>query len=149
MTDSFNNHIISGQINLPDSFEHKPEVLGRRFTISRDFERAIWEKLKEEHYMGKYELLSTNFQSFETIEFIEDYDAVGRHLKPLKETAGNVLLTWASGMINPLVTDTETFVDNWDDFYYPSSDDLIAISEDWDWICYFAHYGCFYFGKAS
>jgi hypothetical protein len=147
MTDSFDKHIVPGQINIADRFDHKPELLSRLSIISTDFESAIWEKLKNENFTDKYELLSTNFRIFRTTEFAKDYDAISHQLRPLKETAGKVLLTWASGMISPIVTDIATFTDNWDDFYYPSSDDLIAISEGWDWIVYLAHYECFFFGQ--
>lgn len=102
--------------------------------------------MKNENLVGEYELRSGNFERIETIQFADDYDIVSHRLKPLIETTGKVLLTWHSG-IDPIVTDTATFVDNWDNFYYPSSDDLVVISESWDWIAYFAHYETLFLGQ--
>jgi hypothetical protein len=146
MTGRFDEHIIPGQIDLADRFEHKTEVLSKLYAVSKEFEGVIWEGLKNGNFIAEYELCSANFKNFKTFEFAEDYDIASRQLMPLKETAGRVLLTWYSA-INPIVTDIATFVDNWDDFFYPSSEDLIVIDEGWDWIAYFAHYECLFFGQ--
>lgn len=147
MTDSFGKHIISSQINIEGRFRHKPNIVDRLLTVSKEFENDVWKKLKDNNFFVEYELLSNNFQYFEAIEFSKDYEAVSRYLRSFDDMKRDVLLTWACGTINPIVTDTATFVYNWEEFYYPSSDDLIVISDCWKWIAYFSHYECFYFGK--
>lgn len=57
----------------------------------------------------------------------------------------DVILTWVSGQT--LTTSFNTFVDNWDTIFYPSSDDIFVIDENWKWVIYLAHFERFQIGR--
>ncbi|WP_107037520.1 hypothetical protein [Brumimicrobium mesophilum] len=49
----------------------------------------------------------------------------------------NVLITWNRG--TTLKTTKELFLKYWDDFCYPSSDDVTIISEETNWVMFYNH----------
>ena len=49
----------------------------------------------------------------------------------------NVIVTW--DRTTTLKTTKELFLKYWDDFCYPSSDDVIIISEETNWIMFYNH----------
>jgi hypothetical protein len=58
-----------------------------------------------------------------------------------------IVVSWHQD--NTVLTDTEIFVKYWDDFCYPSSDDVTIWSEDELWVLQYRHYELFWCGKAG
>lgn len=127
-------------------FDDKLEVLSKINVIDKAAESLIWDRLKADNFIADYTLNKKKFETFETIEFADNYDSVTNRLKELAQTNDNIVLTWFSAQ-HTLLTDWKTFTDNWDDFFYPSSDDLIVINETWDWMIYIAHFESFQLGR--
>jgi hypothetical protein len=49
----------------------------------------------------------------------------------------NVIITW--GRKTALTTTKSIFIKYWDDFFYPSSDDVTVISENTNWVIFYRH----------
>lgn len=50
----------------------------------------------------------------------------------------NVIVTW--NRTTTLKTTKEIFIKYWDDFCYPSSDDVTIISEETNWVMFYRHF---------
>jgi hypothetical protein len=149
MIEDLEKHITLEKPDIDWRFDNKQQVLEKIKVLDTETENIIWDKLKGDNFIHDYELNENKFETFENIEFSNNYDRVTTRLKELfKNTSTNdkVVLTWFSAR-HSFLTDLKTFVDNWDDFFYPSSDDIIVINETWDWIIYIAHFECFQFGQ--
>lgn len=146
MIKDLEKHIISDKPDIAWRFEDKEYVLRKIRVLDREAENLIWDLLKTEKFLLPYELNKDKFKNFETIEFADNYESVTIRLREILETDEEIILTWASDG-HSLLTDSMTFIDNWDDFFYPSSDDLIVINCSKDWIIYIAHFESFQFGQ--
>jgi len=142
-------HITSEKPDIVWRFEDKEEVLKKIKVLDKETENLIWNKLKGDSIIPDYILNESKFETFESIEFRDNYDLVTDRLKELFKTSSinvKVVLTWFSSG-QSFLTDLKTFMDNWDDFFYPSSDDLVIIHENWNWVIYIAHFECFQLGQ--
>lgn len=73
--------------------------------------------------------------SCEKVEKIDSFrKTIDSILEPWNE---NVIITW--NRTTTLTTTKEIFLKYWDDFCYPSSDDVTIISEDTNWIMFYDH----------
>jgi hypothetical protein len=127
---------------LTGVFDDNPQVVEKIKVVDKETENFIWDKLKGDGFIPDYKLSEDKFETFESIEFGDNYELVTTRLKELLKTTSNndkVILTWFSAG-HSFLTDFKTFVDNWDDFFYPSLDNLVVITENWDWIIYIAHF---------
>lgn len=139
-------HITPEKPDIDWRFHGNEGVLTKLKAVDKQTGDLIWEKLKNENFISDYVLNRDKFEIFETIEFGDNYESVTNRLKELPKTNDKIVLTWFS-VQHAILTDWETFVDNWDDFFYPSSDDLIVVNENWDWIIYIAHFESFQMGR--
>ncbi|WP_456458292.1 hypothetical protein [Reichenbachiella sp.] len=146
MIKDLEKHITLDKPDIDWRFEDNEEVLKKLKVVDKQTENFIWERLKADNFIADYALNKDKFEAFETIEFADNYDSVTNRLKELPNTNDKIVLIWFSGQ-HTLLTDWKTFADNWDDFFYPSSDDLVVISETWDWIIYIAHFESFQMGQ--
>jgi hypothetical protein len=149
MIKDLEKHITSDKPDIDWRFDDNQNVLEKIKVVDKETENFIWDKLKGDGFILDYELNEDKFETFESIEFGDNYELVTTRLKQLLKTTSNndkVILTWFSAR-HSFLTDLKTFVDNWDDFFYPSSDDLVVITENWDWIIYIAHFESFQFGQ--
>ncbi len=122
-------HITSEKPDIVWRFEDKQEVLKKIKVLDKETENLIWNKLKGDSIIPDYILNESKFETFESIEFRDNYELVTDRLKELFKTSSinvKVVLTWFSSG-QSFLTDLKTFIDNWDDFFYPSSDDLVII----------------------
>lgn len=145
MIKDLEKHITLDKPGIDWRFDDK-EVLKKIKVVDKEAENLIWDRLKSDNFIQDYTLNKDKFEIFETIEFADNYDDVTIRLKELSIKNDKILLIWFSAQ-HTLLTDWKTFIDNWDDFFYPSSDDLIVINENWDWIIYIAHFESFQFGR--
>lgn len=139
-------HITSKKPDIAWRFEDNEEVLENVKVVDKQTENLIWEKIKAENFIVNYSLNKGKFETLETMDFGDNYDLVTKKLKELPNTNDKIVLTWFSEQ-HTLVTDWKTFSENWDDFFYPSSDDLLVINENGHWIIYFAHFQSFQIGQ--
>lgn len=127
-------------------FDGKVTILKKIKVLDKEVENLIWDKLKSDNFVKDYSLNKDKFEVFEIIEFKDKYGLITKRLNELTKTNDKVILTWFSGQ-HTLLTDSKTFIENWDSFFYPSSDELIVINETWNWIIYIAHFESFQFGQ--
>jgi hypothetical protein len=149
MIKDLEKHITFNKPDIYWRFEDNQRVLEKIKVLDKEADSLIWNKLKGDSFLPGYSLNENKFETFESIEFSDNYDLVTDKLKELLKTSSTnvkVILTWFSDGRSYL-TDLKTFIDNWDDFFYPSSDDLVVINENWDWIIYLAHFESFQFGE--
>ena len=59
----------------------------------------------------------------------------------------SILVSWNNR--TAVATVWQTFVSYWDDFCYPSSDDVPVWPQSGDWVLCYRHYGHFEFGRAA
>ena len=145
MIDNLDKYVSSDNLDINWRFEDKKEVLTQIKILDRKAYDLIWEKLFNNNIVGKFTLNEDRFKTFETKEFNNNYNWTTARLKEFKNKEDEVILVWADGQA--ILTNLQTFIDNWDDFYYPSSDDLLIINGKRDWIVNLAHYECFQFGQ--
>jgi len=146
MIKDLEKHLTLDTLHIDWRFNNKLKVLEKIKVVDKETENIIWNILKTDSFILDYALNENKFKKFERIESHDNYILVTNTLKNLTKTNDKVVLTWFSGQ-HTLFTDLKTFVDNWADFFYPSSDDLIVANENWDWIIYIAHFESFQFGQ--
>ncbi|MET4084251.1 hypothetical protein ABIB40_004227 [Pedobacter sp. UYP30] len=135
------------KLELEWRFEDNKEVLEKLIILDKHAESAIWNKLKSNVFLESYSLNKDKFKDFETIEFKNNYELVSKKLSELSNQINQkIILTWFSEN-ETLITDMDTFKNNWDSFFQPSSDDRLIIREDWDWIIYLSHFECLQYGS--
>lgn len=83
------------------------------------------------------------FTEIENIE-TENYRGVRNWLQK-KLTNCQIVVNWQPNL--SVLTNTEIFIKYWDDFCYPSSDDVSIWPEDESWILHYFHHEEFWFGK--
>ena len=83
---------------------------------------------------------------FNKIEYIDNYqfEEVKNWLKT-RITQKEIILSWFEDIA--IIVDVNLFISKWDDFCYPSSDDIIIYSEDKDWIILYHHSEVFWYGE--
>lgn len=91
---------------------------------------------------------SPNSQLFDSIETIDtnNSSAVASWLKS-KMSSGNIIVSWQRDMA--VKTTTDLFIKYWDEFCYPSSDDVSIWPETENWVVHFWHYEKACYGKAK
>ena len=94
--------------------------------------------MNDEKIIKAYELCEEGFQKFEHFDFSGNYSIINKKFKSLPKEE-RVLLIWNYGF-NSFITDADTLIKNWKNFYYPSSNDIFLISESVSWIAYLSHY---------
>lgn len=78
--------------------------------------------------------ISANCENEEKIESFRN-----QLLPILQSYKENVIITW--NRTTTLKTSKELFLKYWDDFCYPSSDDVTIISEETNWVMFYNHIG--------
>lgn len=149
MIKNLERHITSDTPDIKWRFDDKQQVYEKIKVLDKEIDNLIWDKLKDDIFYTDYNVNESKFETFESIEFSDNYKLVTARLKELFKTNSTnveVVLTWFSSG-HSFLTDLKTFTDNWDDFFYPSSDDLIVINENWDWIIYISHFESFQLGQ--
>jgi hypothetical protein len=86
--------------------------------LSRDFTETDW--------------ISANSESFEKVDAFRN--TLSTILKGWNE---NIIVTW--NRTTTIRTTKELFLKYWDDFCYPSSDDVTIISEETNWVMFYNH----------
>jgi hypothetical protein len=61
--------------------------------------------------------------------------------------AGRILVVVSWDRHTAVLTDSELFVQRWDDFCYPSSDDVTVIRLDESWLLHYWHWEAFLFAR--
>lgn len=86
--------------------------------------------LKKE--FNETEWMNVGTESIEKIDFYrKKFNSI---LRPWNE---NIIITW--NRKETLTTTKEIFLKYWDDFCYPSSDDVIIISIETNWVMFYNH----------
>lgn len=142
----FEQNIIPTTPNVISRFEKPAEVSSKIFSVNSQFEKKVWAELETKSIIKPFELCGDKFKVFEVIDFSGDHKLVSARLSTINPPTKNFLLIWNSSF-NALVTDFDTVIHHWDDFFCPSSDDLYIISQDKNLILYFAHFECLNIGQ--
>ena len=128
--------------NCSHRFDSHEEIIVKLKVIDNATEKIVWNKLKDGILLENYSLNMDKFIEFEEIEFSADYSIVTKKITDFFKGHEQLILTWFSNE-KSLTTDSNTFIQNWEDFYSPSADDLVVVNKDFDWVIYITHYEVF------
>ncbi len=98
--------------------------------------KVVWEKSLT--FIDKSKDFSANPELFQVISTIDskDIEKASNWLK--KYLVGSkVIVSWQPD--TAVLTNTELFIRNWDEFCYPASDDVTIYPEDESWVLHYWH----------
>lgn len=122
------------------------EVLSRIFPLDGPSSKKVWEKSLT--FIDKGTEFSPNselFDSIETIDTTESSEVVNWLMS--KMPSGEIVISWQPD--TAVKTTTSIFIKYWDEFCYPSCDDVSIWSESESWVIHFWHYEKACYGKAK
>jgi hypothetical protein len=96
-------------------------------------------------YLGNASLLKSKFSEIESLKISDDHEAVGVWLLS-KEIVPETRVAVSWDKTNCVITSWGIFCKYWDDFCYPSSDDVLVWSQQEDWFLYYCHHEIFEYG---
>jgi len=119
-----------------------PDVLAKIRPLTRARARELYETIYV--YKG---VKKGPFEIIDTIEVENKNDQEVRDwlMSNLSKIEELVVASWSPDQA--LVTTAGIFCDHWDDFCYPSSDDLSLLPITQDWILFYSHEEVFFFGQ--
>ena len=141
----FEKNITTKIPNILSRFENPNEISEKLFSVHPQFEKEVWDYLTQKDIIGKSDLNSDKFSRLETIDFRNNHEIVTDRLSKIQAPREKFLLIW-NAFFDAIIADFNTVEENWDNFFYPSSDDLYVISQDKKLVFYFAHYECLFIG---
>ncbi len=108
--------------------------------------KEVWEKSLT--FIGKDNEFSPSSELFDSIDFIDtsDSDKVTSWLAD-KMPSGEIIVSWQPD--TAVKTTVELFIKYWDEFCYPSSDDVSIWPETENWVVHFWHYETACYGKSK
>lgn len=124
-------------------FSDKPTEIEQIHVVNKTGADIVWEWLMK-NITNEYSLNKDSFDHIEAIPFENNYEKIANFLKSFEYDDDNIILTWYTD--ETIVTTMKCFTKNWDDFFHPSSDDLLVINIKRNWIIYIAHFEVLYFG---
>jgi hypothetical protein len=96
-------------------------------------------------FIGNATLLESKFSRVESLEITDNYSAVRDWLTATQiDSSTKVAVSWDN--TDCVISLWCIFCKYWDDFCYPSSDDILVWSSTEDWFLYYCHHEIFEFG---
>ncbi len=98
--------------------------------------KSVWEKSLT--FIDRREQFSANSELFQVISTFNSKD-IEKASDWLKKHLPNskIIVSWQPG--TAVLTNTELFIRNWDEFCYPASDDVTIYPEDESWVLHYWH----------
>ena len=140
------NHIDNTVPKVLKRFDFPKLYEGKVLSVDKGIEEQLWNELTDRKIIQPYSLNSDELSEFESFDFSNNYEKVSKRLRKLGCGDERLLLIWNSEF-NAVTTDLKTLTSNWEEFYQPSSDDLIIMQDTLEWIVYLSHFEVFMFGK--
>ena len=131
--------------NITGRFNDSPILINKLKVVAEVSEKRYWEKLKDNILLKDYSLNTDKFEVFEIFDFENNYESVKDKLLEIFKEPDEIILSWFTNE-KSLLIDSNTFIENWEEFFSPSQDDLIIFSKNFNWVIYITHYECFQFG---
>jgi len=98
-----------------------------------------------QQYLGNASLLSSAFNQIDTLKIRNSQETVNTWLSEKNiNPETNIIISWDNS--SGLVTQWQIFCKYWDDFCYPSSDDILIWTATENWVLYYCHEEIFQFG---
>jgi len=95
--------------------------------------------------LGNATLLRSKFTDIESLIVSDDHESVRAWLQS-KAIAPETRIAVSWDKANCVTTLWRIFCKYWDDFCYPSSDDVLVWSQEEDWVLYYCHHEIFEYG---
>ena len=119
----------------------------KELSLIRPLSRAkatYFNKYSRKH-LGNASLLKSEFSKIDPLQIVDDHEVVRTWLQS-KQIAPEteIIVSWDTSSC--VVTTWNVFCKYWDDFCYPSSDDILVWSDSADWFLYYCHHEIFEFG---
>lgn len=114
---------------------------------------SVQESRRINKVIDYFEIEDNLFKAFEPTEWFransETKNAIDKFSKDFQELSQNfdenLFISWNRSTC--IYTTKEIFIKYWDDFCYPSSDDITIISELTNWVYFYRHFGVGRFWK--
>ena len=107
--------------------------------------QQVWEKSLDFVDSKKdYELRADLFDSIETIDATSDND-VERWLRT-RMGKNEIFVSWDRE--TAVITSSDVFIQHWNDFCYPSSDDVTIWPKDISWVIQYRHHEQYSYGQS-
>jgi len=132
--------------NVTHRFDQKLNLISKLKVIDETSEKLFWERLKDGILLNDYSLNIDKFEQFEKFNFEGDYEKITERLNNIFKEPEQIILSWFTSE-RSLLTDSASFIQNWEYFFSPSADDLLIFNKNFNWLIYIAHYEYFYFGQ--
>lgn len=98
-----------------------------------------------QQYLDNASLLSSKFNQIDTFKINTSQKALNIWLSEKNiNPKANIIISWDNSSC--MVTQWQIFCKYWDDFCYPSSDDILIWTTTEDWFLYYCHEEVFQFG---
>ena len=123
-----------------------PEELAQITPLSPEKAKVAWSKSLT--FISSQSDFSPNTDLFESIEVIDtkDENQVSDWLMR-KMTSTDIIVSWQPEIA--VFTNSQLFIKYWDEFCYPSSDDVSIWPKDESWVIHFCHHEAFCYGRAK
>ena len=96
-------------------------------------------------YFGNASLLKSEFSTVQSVKISDNHEVVRDWLRAKQiHPETRVAVSWDSA--DCVITPWRLFCKYWDDFCYPSSDDILVWSSTEDWVLYYCHHEIFEYG---
>jgi hypothetical protein len=121
------------------------EDLNKILPLSKESAKIVWEKSLK--FVGEGNDFSPSPELSKEIDSVEavDKESLSTWLKNKLEYS-QIIVSWQPD--SAVITDTERFLMYWDDFCYPSSDDVSVWPENETWVLHYSHEEIFWYGIA-
>jgi hypothetical protein len=119
--------------------------LNRIHPLDEESAKIVWEKSLT--FVCEENDFSPSPKLFKEIDSVEavDKESVTTWLRNKLETS-QIIVSWQPD--SAVITDMDTFLKYWDDFCYPSSDDVSVWPENEAWVLNYSHEEVFWYGTA-
>jgi len=125
------------EIHNPDiSLEDIRQIKPLSILESKRINLIIDKYNEEKKIVGRFEPTDLFIASSDTNKSVEKFSNDFNNLT--KDFCENLIISWDQSTC--IYTTKEIFVKYWDDFCYPSSDDIMIISELTNWVLFYYHY---------
>ena len=122
------------------------EELAQIIPLGAEPAKHAWEKSLS--FADKNSEFSANPSLFVSIEKISsENEEFVREWLAQRMTVGNITVSWQPE--SAVTTNTEIFIKYWNEFCYPSSDDVTIWPDNESWVVHFWHEEAFCFGRSK
>ena len=145
MHQDLRKHHTTNPFSLSWRFDDNPQPLSQITVLDEELNSSICKALNDDSLIEMYSLNAKSIANFESRNFQDEQEWITARLQQLKDQSDKVLILWSSWEL--IETTMINFSNNFEDFFYPISDDIFIINIKQNWIVYISHFEMFQYGE--